>query len=210
MANSERRSVADWKSACNSVSLTTENTDVNGLVTDHFFNPRNVGDTDEPSFAGRAASLTCGAHVRFSIQVDANHTVSQARFRAAGCNVLVAAASLLTEEVQGLNTVDAAALAQEPSAIAERLGDERCVSLACDALVDAIRAFSDAARDDWAGDEALICTCFFVSERTIESKIRTGGLTTVAEVTEACNAGGGCGSCQPLIEEIIATSTNDN
>jgi NifU-like protein len=56
---------------------------------------------------------------------------------------------------------------------------------------------------DWAGDEALICTCFFVSERTIEREIQTRGLATVAEVTRACNAGGGCGSCHQLIQEIL-------
>ncbi len=184
--------------------FTIENTDVNG-VTDHFLNPRNVGDAAEPSFVGRAASLVCGAHVRFSIQVDEKQTVSQARFRAAGCSVLVAAASLLTEQVQGMNTADAAAIAKSV-ATAEEIGDARCVGMACEALVDAIRAFSDAARDDWAGDDALICTCFFVSERTIEREIRTRGLSTVAEVIIACNAGGGCGSCHLLIQEILDTN----
>lgn len=173
-------------------------------VTDHFFNPRNVGDADEPRFVGRSASLTCGAHVRFSIQVDEAHAISQARFRAAGCSDLVATASLLTEKVIGLTTAQAAALAQEP----DWLGgvDPRCAALACEALLDAIRDFSNAARDDWAGDEALICTCFFVSERTIEREIEAHGLTTVAEVTKACNAGAGCGSCHQLIQEILATN----
>jgi NifU-like protein len=82
--------------------------------------------------------------------------------------------------------------------------DPRCAALARDALLDAIRDFSNAARDDWAGDEALICTCFFVSERTIEREIQSRGLTTVAEVTKACNAGAGCGSCHQLIQEILA------
>ena len=80
---------------------------------------------------------------------------------------------------------------------------EHCPRLACDALLAAIRNYSNAARDDWAGDEALICTCFFVSERTIEREIQTHGLTTVAEVTRACNAGGGCGSCHQLIQDIL-------
>ena len=170
---------------------------MNGLAVDHFFNPRNVGDADEPSFTGRAASLSCGAHVRFSIQVDEAHRVSQARFRATGCNVLIAAASMLTEQVTGLTTAEAATIVTESS---------NCVALARDALLDAIREYSNAARDDWAGDEALICTCFFVSERTIEREIQTGGLTTVAEVTRACNAGGGCGSCHQLIQEILASN----
>ena len=180
-------------------------------LADHFFNPRNVGDADEPSFMGRSASLTCGAHVRFSIQVDENHAVSQARFRATGCSLLVASASLLTEQVAGLTTAEAAAIGQDPYLLGQRLDcldpeSARCVGMVCEALLEAIRAYSDAARDDWAGDEALICTCFFVSERTIEKEIHAGGLTTVAEVTNACNAGGGCGSCHQLIQEILETN----
>ena len=167
------------------------------MTTDHFLNPRNVGDADEPSFTGRAASLVCGAHVRFSIQVDEAQRVSQARFRAAGCNLLIAAASMLTEQVTGKTTAEAATIG---------LPSTDCAALAHDALLDAIRDYSNAARDDWAGDEALICTCFFVSERTIEREIQTGGLTTVAEVTKACNAGAGCGSCHQLIQEILATN----
>jgi NifU-like protein len=178
-------------------------------LCDHFFNPRNVGDAGEPSFAGRAASLSCGAHVRFSIQVDEAQVVSQAKFRAAGCEVLVAAASVLTERVTGLPTAEAAVVGKNPAALIEQLavepGKEQCVEMACEALLDAIRDYSNAAREDWAGDEALICTCFFVSERTIEREIQMHGLTTVAEVTRTCNAGAGCGSCHQLIQEILAT-----
>jgi NifU-like protein len=175
-------------------------------VLDHFYNPRNVGDADEPRFEGRSASLVCGAHVRFSIQVDESHAVSQARFRAAGCNVLVAAASLLTERVTGLTTAVAATVSVTDQLNAIDPANAQCPALACEALLAAIREYSNAAREDWAGDEALICTCFFVSERTIEHEIQTRGLTTVAEVTKACNAGAGCGSCRQLIEEILATT----
>jgi NifU-like protein len=182
--------------------------ELSAQLCDHFFNPRNVGDAAEPSFTGRSASVSCGAHVRFSIQVDEMHSVSQARFRAAGCSILIAAASFLTEHITGITTAEAAAFVQHPAVLSKQLGTEAqtCVGLACDALLDAIREYSNAARDDWAGDEALICTCFFVSERTIEREIQTRGLTTVAEVTDACNAGAGCGSCHQLIQEILATN----
>lgn len=178
---------------------------LHGEAADHFFNPRNVGDADEPGFEGRSASLECGAHVRFSIQVDEAHAVSQARFRAAGCSDLVASASLLTEQITGLPTAEAALMGLDPAAFAKRFAgmDPRCIGLACEALLDAIREYSNAARDDWAGDEALICTCFFVSECTIEREIQIRGLTTISEVTAACNAGAGCGSCHQLIQEII-------
>lgn len=177
---------------------------------DHFFNPRNVGDADEPRFAGRSASLVCGAYVQISVQVDEAGEVSQAKFRAAGCEVLIAAASMLTERVTGKATAEAAQVGQQPEAIlvGEPSSKLQCVELACEALLAAIREYSNAARDDWAGDEALICTCFFVSERTIEREIQTRGLITVAEVTSACNAGGGCGSCHQLIQELIDTCQN--
>jgi NifU-like protein len=83
-----------------------------------------------------------------------------------------------------------------------------CPGLARDALLAAIREYSDVAREEWIGDEALICTCFFVSERTIEREIAARGLKTVAEVTRACSAGGGCGSCHQLIQEILETEND--
>ena len=173
-------------------------------LTDHFLNPRNVGDASEPSFAGRAVSFVCGASARLSIQIDELQNISQAKFKAAGCEVLVGVLSVLTERVRGMATAEAAAIAQSPGELVDVSEDRHhCVQLACDALLSAVRKFSDAARSEWNGDEALICTCFFVSEQTIEREIQTKGLTTVREVTAACNAGGGCGSCQPLIVELL-------
>jgi NifU-like protein len=183
---------------------------VSEVLADHFFTPRNVGDADEPSFVGRAASLVCGAHVRFSLQVDPEQVISQAKFKAAGCSVLVASSSLLTDHVVKTTTAEAALLGQNAEELRQCFGGieperEHCPQLACDALVAAIREYSDAARDEWSGDQALICTCFFVSERAIEHEIAARALTTVAEVTRACNAGGGCGSCHQLIQEILDT-----
>jgi NifU-like protein len=113
---------------------------------------------------------------------------------------------LLTERVVGLTTAEAAITDTTDQINALDPAKEHCPGLACEALLEAIREYSNAAREDWAGDEALICTCFFVSESTIEREIQTRGLTTVAEVTRACNAGAGCGSCHQLIQEILATT----
>jgi NifU-like protein len=174
--------------------------------SDHFLNPRNVGDAGEPSFVGRAASLECGAALRISIQIDESHRISQARFKAAGCSALVSFLSMLTERVTGLAPVDAAVLAQQPDHLTKgALDNSECTKLACQALLTAIGHYSDAAREDWIGDEALICTCFCVSEGTIEREIQQRGLRTVSEVTRACNAGGGCGSCHQLIEEMLGS-----
>jgi NifU-like protein len=191
-------------------SINNRQSAIENDLVEHFLNPRNVGDASEPSFAGRAASFVCGATVRLSIQIDESQNISQAKFRAAGCEVLIGVLSLLTEKVLRKSTAEAASIAQSSAQLIGELDvreDKRhCVQLACDALLSAIREYSDAARDEWNGDEALICTCFFVSEKTIEREIQLKGLTTVREVIAACNAGGGCGSCQPLIVEILEAS----
>ncbi|MEK6283121.1 MAG: iron-sulfur cluster assembly scaffold protein [Acidobacteriota bacterium] len=173
-----------------------------------FFNPANVGDAAEPNHVGRSASFDCGATVKVSIQVDQSQRISDAKFRAAGCSVLVAAASLLTETIKGKTTGEAASLAQLAGLVNEQIGPiepprEHCAALACEALISAISEYSDSIRDEWTGDEALICTCFGVSERVIEQEIRLRSLATIEDVTRACNAGAGCRSCYPLIQDIL-------
>ena len=96
----------------------------------------------------------------------------------------------------------------DDSAITDWFGElpadrAHCVALCREALHAALANYHNAAREEWTGDEALICTCFGVSEKTIERVIETRSLRTIEQVTRACNAGGGCRSCHPLIEDIL-------
>ena len=176
------------------------------LPHEHLLNPSNVGDIVDANAIGSAGSFVCGATVRISLLIDGQQRVVDAKFRAAGCSYLVACSSSLTEQVKGKTTGEAAALAQSPSNLqCESLpvGKEQCASLAFETLISAIRQYSDSVRDEWVGEEALICTCFGVSERTIEREIKEGELRTIDDVTRACNAGAGCRSCYSLIEDIL-------
>lgn len=177
-------------------------------IDELFAKPTNVGKAIEPRFVGRSASFECGATVQMSLHIDESQRITDAKFKAAGCSVLVASASLLTVQIIGKTTGEAASLGQNVETLRATLGNlpaerSECPALACDALVAAIQSYSDSARDEWEGDEALICTCFCVSERTIEREIQTAQLKTIAEVTAACNAGAGCRSCYSLIEDIL-------
>jgi NifU-like protein len=179
-----------------------------GPLAELFSNPSNVGDATEPRFVGRSASFQCGASLRISLHIDASQRIADAKFKAAGCSVLVASASLLTNQILGKTTGEAAALGQHAESITKQLdvigtGRSECAAIACEALVAAIQAYSDEVRDSWEGEQALICTCFGVSEKTIEQEIQANRLSTIAEVTAACNAGAGCRSCYPLIEDIL-------
>ena len=53
--------------------------------------------------------------------------------------------------------------------------------------------------------EKIVCTCFNVTENQIWEAIKLNGLKTVEEVTNYTKAGGACGKCKVLIQDIIDT-----
>jgi NifU-like protein len=59
-------------------------------------------------------------------------------------------------------------------------------------------------RDRMSPGEEALCTCFEVPESIIERAVRLRGLKTVDEITAATKAGGGCHTCHPELEEILA------
>ena len=59
-------------------------------------------------------------------------------------------------------------------------------------------------------DDEVICQCFQVNESTIRTTITKDNLTAIDEVTERCEAGGGCHSCHILIQLFIDEHHNKN
>jgi bacterioferritin-associated ferredoxin len=54
----------------------------------------------------------------------------------------------------------------------------------------------------------LVCHCLAIRSRDIEVAIACGARTP-REITLACGAGGGCGGCRPVIEELLSTCASD-
>ena len=52
-------------------------------------------------------------------------------------------------------------------------------------------------------NDEIICQCFQVNENTIRATIAKDNLTEIDEVTERCEAGGGCHSCHILIQLFL-------
>ncbi len=176
-----------------------------GRVNEHFLRPRNVGEVEDRDAVGCAGSVLCGATLRLTLKIDGQRIVD-AKFKATGCGFLIASASALTETIKDLSLSRAATLPE--TAITDWLDEfpndrRHCAQLCHEALNAALADYHNTAREEWTGDEALICTCFGVSEKTIERAVETQSLHTVDEVTRACHAGGGCGSCHPLIVDIL-------
>ncbi|MDT4896485.1 MAG: NifU-like protein [Acidobacteriota bacterium] len=176
-------------------------------INEHFLNPHGVGEVENADASGEAGSLACGAILSLTLKIDADgQHVTDAKFKAVGCGFLIASASVLTETIKDLAISRAATLGD--NAITDWFEElpsdrEHCAALCREALHAALANYHNTRREEWAGDEALICTCFGVSEKTIEQVIQTRALHTVNEVTRACHAGGGCQSCHPLIVDIL-------
>jgi NifU-like protein len=180
-------------------------------IREQFLRPYNVGRTVPADGQGTAGSIVCGAVVQLTLAIDSDsQVITSAKFKAAGCGYLIAAASALTELIQGLRLGEAVSLPEDT--IEQVLGEvgldkAHCYELCRDALEAGAVDYRSRRLEEWTGDDALICTCFGVSESTIEAVIAGQSLESVEEIGRACNAGRGCGSCQPLIQELIDTST---
>ncbi|HSJ98862.1 MAG TPA: (2Fe-2S)-binding protein, partial [Myxococcota bacterium] len=50
----------------------------------------------------------------------------------------------------------------------------------------------------------LICRCLGVASPRVYAAVRAQRLDSVAAITKAVGAGGGCGICHPELEEVLA------
>jgi nitrogen fixation NifU-like protein len=122
------------------------------LVMDHFSNPRNVGEVEDPDGVGEIGNPVCGDVMRLTIKVR-DGRIADIKFKTFGCGAAVATSSMVTELVCG-KTLDEA-LEISNKAVAEALGGlppqkMHCSNLAADALHLAIEDY--LARHDAAGD----------------------------------------------------------
>jgi NifU-like protein len=173
----------------------------------------HAGRTESANAVGTGVGLTCGAFVRFYIRVDAEGSeILEARFQTNGCGFAIASAETLAEQVtgtdltrlHGLNTTEFTA---HNSARLGEFPPERghCAGIALDALRAALADYRAFRLKEYSGEKALICTCFGISEETIEQAIAEKSPGSIEEVTRLTRAGGGCGSCCMLIQEMLDT-----
>ncbi|HUU16784.1 MAG TPA: Fe-S cluster assembly protein NifU [Sedimentisphaerales bacterium] len=175
-------------------------------LKDHFFNPRNVGEIEEPDGVGEVGSLACGDALKLTFKLDANGRITDAKFKTFGCASAIATSSVLTEMIKGLTLDEAMKVTNKD--IADYLGGlpeqkMHCSVMGREALEAAIENYKSGGKKKHELEGNVICTCFGVTDKEIERVIRENNLTTVEEVTNYCKAGGGCGGCQSEIEKMI-------
>jgi nitrogen fixation NifU-like protein len=82
-------------------------------IFEHFRHPRNYGALPAPEVAYEAVNPLCGDRIRMELNIGADQTITAVRFRGDSCIISRAAASILTELIQGRALQEVALLPQE-------------------------------------------------------------------------------------------------
>ncbi|MDI6642040.1 MAG: Fe-S cluster assembly scaffold protein NifU [Elusimicrobiota bacterium] len=110
-------------------------------VMEHFKNPRNVGEIENPDGIGHVGNPICGDIMELYIKVKDN-TIVDAKFKTFGCGAAIATSSMVTEMVKGKTIEEALKISNK--AVAEALDGLPPIKMHCSVLAeDALKAAID-------------------------------------------------------------------
>jgi nitrogen fixation NifU-like protein len=112
-------------------------------VMEHFKNPRNVGEMENPDGVGRIGDPVCGDVMELYIKVK-DGVIVDVKFKTFGCAAAIATSSMVTEMVKGKRVEEALKISN--NAVVEALdglppAKVHCSVLAEDALKAAIENY---------------------------------------------------------------------
>ena len=102
-------------------------------VMEHFRNPRNMGEMENPDGIGKAGNPICGDVMELYIKVKDN-IIIDAKFQTFGCGAAIATSSMVTEMVKGKSVDEALEISNK--AVAEALGGLPPVKIHCSVLAE--------------------------------------------------------------------------
>jgi nitrogen fixation NifU-like protein len=112
-------------------------------VLEHFKNPRNVGELENPDGVGVEGNPVCGDLMEIHIQVE-DDRITDIKFKTFGCGSAIATSSMVTELAKG-KTLDEALQITRQDVANELDGLPKqkmhCSNLAADALHKAIEDY---------------------------------------------------------------------
>lgn len=82
-------------------------------ILEHFRHPRNYGTLPSPDISHEGFNPLCGDRIRMELKLDGRKRVEAACFKGDGCAISRAAASILTEIIQGLALTEVEELSKE-------------------------------------------------------------------------------------------------
>ncbi len=106
----------------------------NEKVIDHFTNPRNVGDMENPDGEGVYGSPVCGDMMKIMIRVDENDVITDAKFKTFGCGSAIASSSVATDMIIGKPIEEALKITNKN--VLDELGGLPAIKVHCSVLAD--------------------------------------------------------------------------
>ena len=103
-------------------------------VMDHFQNPRNVGEIENPSGVGTVGNAKCGDIMRIFLDIDENGIIRDVKFKTFGCGAAVATSSMATELIKGKSVTEAMQVTNQ--AVLEALDGLPPVKVHCSLLAE--------------------------------------------------------------------------
>ncbi|MDE7197476.1 MAG: Fe-S cluster assembly scaffold protein NifU [Lachnospiraceae bacterium] len=103
-------------------------------VMDHFNNPRNVGEIENPSGVGTVGNAKCGDIMRMYFDIDEQGVIRDVKFKTFGCGAAVATSSMATELVKGKTVQEALSVTNK--AVMEALDGLPPVKVHCSLLAE--------------------------------------------------------------------------
>jgi len=119
-------------------------------VMEHFRNPRNVGEMENPDGIGRVGNPICGDVMELYVKIR-DGIIVDAKFKTFGCGAAIATSSMVTEMVKGKGIEEALKISSK--AVAEALdglpaAKMHCSSLGEEALKSAIADYMARIKDE--------------------------------------------------------------
>jgi nitrogen fixation NifU-like protein len=102
-------------------------------VMEHFKNPRNVGEIENPDGIGHVGNPVCGDIMELYIKVK-DGIIVDAKFKTFGCGAAIATSSMVTEMVKGKRIEEALKISNK--AVAEALDGLPPVKMHCSVLAE--------------------------------------------------------------------------
>ncbi len=83
-------------------------------ILDHYKNPRNYGEFEDPTFSHVGENPMCGDEIRIDVVLDdEDETIEGVAFSGDGCAISQASASMLSQELHGMSLDDLEELDRE-------------------------------------------------------------------------------------------------
>jgi NifU-like protein len=172
---------------------------------------------DSENSNGVSVDFQCGTSISVSMAIDeTTKVIEKISYKSSACGFSLAFAEYVAVFLEGRSLTDLKG--DWPSECLTgfsvevgpmQSGRMPCLVMVTDAFALALKDFRSRSLSSFEGESPLVCSCFGISEDVLEKLLTSGKASTVSDLTEMTNAGGGCGSCLMILRDMVESRLLD-